>query len=189
MGLGVPIYSYCVIKGGKHQRKNVQGVRNADSADKLDMLFEFLSHPLVRKIAIRERHFYSRDDRDISEIQWRGPTYYETDVKRRPRLRALMKKLDNRGAIVIPSDDHVLEGYEHVGDLLKEVCESAVAPVSVSRVQELIQPILRDLIRDQAGLHGQAIEKRIDKALIAITNRAVRVQARLARREAKRKGH
>jgi hypothetical protein len=187
MSLGVPIYSYCVVKGGKRQRQSYKGVHNIDSADKLDMLFAFLSHPVVRKIAIDGRHFYSRDDRDIREIEWRGPTYYEEDVKRRPRLRALMKKLNDRGAIVIPSDDHVVEGYEDVGDFLKKVCESALAPISVSGVQGFIQPILRDLNRHQPDLHPRAIEKRIDKALVALTNGAVHVRGMLENSRARRK--
>lgn len=188
MGLGVPIYSYCLVQGGKRQRKDGKdGVHNTGSAGKLAMFFHFLSDPLVKQIAIKKRRFYSRDGQDIANIDWRGPTIRERDIDRRPQLRALLKRIDGTGVIVVPNYDQLSDGYRDAPDLLRDVCNSAIAPISVDRVQEFIQPLLRELKRHHEGAYCPDLDKRINRALIAITNRAVRDRGALENSHVRRK--
>lgn len=179
MGLGVPIYPYYTVRGGKNQRETGEGVQNRKSQDKLDLFFEFLAYPLVREIAINRHGFFSRDHRNIRDIDWRGPTIDEIEIDQRPRLRALMDELRNRGTIVVPSPAHLIGDSLYTRRLLNQLCESALAPIAVDRVQLCIKRLLPDLHRQEAGAYCSDIEQRIDQALVAITNAAVRVQGTL----------
>jgi hypothetical protein len=190
MGLGVPIYSYHSARGGKYQREGSTGVQNTASKDALNLFFKFLSYPLVREIAIDRHNFFPRLDKHIRKIEWRGPDIYEVDIDQRPKLRALMDELGDRGTIVVPSHRHLVGDSLYTRQLLKRLCDSALAPIAVDRVRKYIYPLLSDLQRQEAGGCCPDIEQRIDNALKAITNTAVRVQGTLdhsRRRKGKKK--
>lgn len=178
MGLLVPMYPYYSAKGRNAKRNEGDGHYNDSNRAQLKAFFDLLRQPLVKKIGIRCRAFYARNENlDIRRIDWEGPEFYETETMWRPRLEALMDELEERGTIVVPSHEHLTDDGGDAKDLFERLSRGSLAIIAIShpRLQETMQPLVRILQGDRR-LFPHDIEARIKGFFHALTSDAVLVR-------------
>lgn len=176
MGLLIPIYPYYSAKGTDDNRKSKGGAYNGLNKSMFQPLFYLLNQPLVREVGIKCRAVYPRKEHaDLRKIRWRAPETYETETMQRLGLDALMSKLRNRGTIVVPSHKHLTADSEDAKKVLERLCNGALAPIAIDRLQKTMQPLIWTF-SNQGDRLPSDIKERIEKFFGALTSDAVRVR-------------
>lgn len=136
MGLKMPAYAYYSAKGQRSIRDEEDRGWNPRSQQKLDKFFNFVAHPLVREIGLRQVIY--NNQQDLREIDWRAQTIFEVDIEYRPHLAELIDAIDEHGTVVIPDMSHLTDGNSCCLRVIERLCECAIAPVSVTNVENRI---------------------------------------------------
>lgn len=149
MGLKMPAYAYYSAKGTDNVKDQEDSGWNLRSQGKIDKFFDFIAHPLIREIGLKEVIYNNQID--LLEMDWRAQTFFEPDTEYRPRLTELIDAMGEHGTVIVPDMSHLKDGA-YCRRVIDRFCDCPIAPVSVARVENRIDRLMPYLVRPLSEL-------------------------------------